>query len=67
MKDEEKSKEQLLNELIDLRRTFVAGTNGNRLKEEYNKAKENEEKYYNLFQNSNDAIFIQETPVAVWL
>jgi PAS domain S-box-containing protein len=60
MKDEEKSKEQLLNELIDLRRTFVAGTNGNRLKEEYNKAKENEEKYYNLFQNSNDAIFIQD-------
>lgn len=59
MKDEEKSKEQLLKELIDLRRTFVAGTNGNYLKNEYNKAKENEDKYYNLFQNSNDAIFIQ--------
>ena len=58
MKDEEKSKEQLLKELIDLRRTFVAGTSGNHLKE-YNKAKENEEKYYSLFQNSNDAIFIQ--------
>ena len=60
MKDEEKSKEQLLEELIDLRRSFVAGTNGNHLKEEYNKTKENEEKYYNLFQNSNDAIFIQD-------
>jgi len=60
MKDEEKSKEQLLEELIDLRRTFVAGTNGNHLKEEYNKVKDTEEKYYRLFQNSNDAIFIQD-------
>ncbi len=60
MKDEEKSKEQLLKELIDLRRNVVASNNGNHLKQEYNNAKENEQKYYNLFQNSNDAIFIQD-------
>ncbi|MDH4212120.1 MAG: PAS domain S-box protein [candidate division WOR-3 bacterium] len=60
MKDEEKSKEQLLKELLDLRRTVVASNNGSHLKEEYNKTKENEQKYYNLFQNSNDAIFIQD-------
>jgi PAS domain S-box-containing protein len=60
MKDEEKTKEQLLKELLDLRRTVVASNNGSHLKEEYNKTKENEQKYYNLFQNSNDAIFIQD-------
>jgi len=60
MKDEEKSKEQLLKELIDLRRTSVTYNNGGQFKEEYSRAKENEQKYYNLFQNSNDAIFIQD-------
>ena len=58
MKDEDKSKEQLLKELIDLRRTVVADNTGGQLKEDYSKA--NEQKYYNLFQSANDAIFIQD-------
>ncbi len=60
MRDEEKSKEQLLKELIDLRRTVVTNDTEHRLREEYSKVKENEQKYYNLFQSSNDAIFIQD-------
>lgn len=60
MKDEEKSKEQLLKELIDLRRTVVADSADDQPKREHSNAKENEQKYYNLFQSANDAIFIQD-------
>ena len=60
MRDEDKSKEQLLNELIELRKQFVASNIEKRLREEFKKAKENEEKYYGVFQNSNDAIFIHD-------
>ncbi len=60
MKDEDKSKEQLLNEMIELRKQFVANNIEQRLREEFKKAKENEEKYRGIFQNSNDAIFIHD-------
>jgi PAS domain S-box-containing protein len=60
MKDEDKSREQLLNELVELRKQFVANNSDRRLREEYKKAKENEEKYRGIFQNSNEAIFIHD-------
>ena len=58
MRDEDKTREQLLKELIELRRQIVAHSIEGRLREEYKKIKESEEKYRGLFQNSNDAIFI---------
>jgi PAS domain S-box-containing protein len=60
MKDEEKTKEQPLNELAELRRRGAADGNGSRLIEELRKAKEGEEKFRTLFHNSNDAIFIHD-------
>ena len=60
MKDEDKSKEQLLKELGELRKQIVANNIEQRLLEEFKRTKESEEKYRNLFQNSNDAIFIHD-------
>ncbi|UCF70649.1 MAG: PAS domain S-box protein [candidate division WOR-3 bacterium] len=50
MKDEEKSKEQLLKELAELRR----------LDDDLKKLRQSEEKFRSFFQNSNDAIFIHD-------
>ena len=58
MRDEDKTREQLLKELIELRRQIVANSIEGRLREEYKKIKDSEEKYRSLFENSNDAIFI---------
>ncbi|MGB7055537.1 MAG: PAS domain S-box protein, partial [bacterium] len=60
MKDEEKSREQLLKELIELRKQIVANNIEHRLREEFKKAKESEETYRGIFQNSNDAIFFHD-------
>jgi PAS domain S-box-containing protein len=60
MKDEDKSKEQLLNELVELRKQIVADNIEHRLLEEFRRTKASEEKYRSLFQNSNDAIFIHD-------
>jgi PAS domain S-box-containing protein len=60
MRDEDKSKEQLLKELTELRKQIVADNIEHRLREEFKKAKENEEKYRGIFQNSNDAIFFHD-------
>jgi PAS domain S-box-containing protein len=60
MRDEDKSKEQLLNELIDLRKQFAANDTEHRLREELRRLKETEDKYRGVFENSNDAIFIHD-------
>jgi PAS domain S-box-containing protein len=60
MKDEEKSKEQLLNELAELRRQVTADVSGHQPIEEHGNIKDSEEKFRNLFENSNDAIFIHD-------
>jgi PAS domain S-box-containing protein len=60
MRDEEKSKEQLLNELIDLRKQFAENDTEHRLREELRKSKETEDKYRGVFENSNEAIFIHD-------
>ncbi len=60
MRDEDKSREQLLKELIELRKNIVANSIQNRLKEEYRKVKESEERYHNLFHDSNDAILVHD-------
>jgi len=60
MKDQDKSKEQLLNELVELRKQIVADNIEHRLLEEFRRTKASEEKYRSLFQNSNDAIFIHD-------
>ncbi len=60
MRDEDKSKEQLLKELTELRRQIVADNIEHRLREEFKKTKENAEKYRGIFQHANDAIFLHE-------
>ena len=58
MRDEDKTREQLLKELIELRTRVVANSVAGRSSEEYKKIKDSEDKYRSLFQKSNDAIFI---------
>jgi PAS domain S-box-containing protein len=60
MRDGEKSREQLLKELIELRKQIVADNIEHRLREEFKKAKDSEEKYRGMFQSSNDAIFFHD-------
>jgi len=60
MKDEDKSKEQLLSELVELRKLIVADNIEHRLLEEFKRIRISEEKYRSLFQDSNDAIFIHD-------
>ena len=60
MRDEEKSKEQLTKELTELRKQIVANNIEHRLREEFKKAKENADKYREIFQNSNDAMFFHD-------
>jgi len=49
-----------LKELAELRRQVAADSSGHGLMEEHRNIKESEEKFRNLFQNSNDAIFIHD-------
>ena len=60
MMDEDKSREQLLKELAELRRQIVTDNIEHRLREEFKRSKENEEKYRGIFQHANDAIFVHE-------
>ena len=57
MRDEDKSREQLIKELTELRRQIVADNIDTRLLEEYKKTKQSEDKYRSMFQHSSDAIF----------
>jgi len=60
MKDEQKSREELLKELIELRRAVVTNDSEQRLREEYSRVKQNEQKYRDCFENSSEAIFIHD-------
>jgi PAS domain S-box-containing protein len=57
MRDEDKSKEQLIKEMTEMRRHTVTDNIESRLLEEYKKTKESEEKYRGMFLHANDAMF----------
>ncbi|MBE0432141.1 PAS domain S-box protein [candidate division WOR-3 bacterium] len=56
--DQRKSETELLKELIEARRPNVDENAARRLEEEHTRLKASEEKFRNLFQHSNEAIFI---------
>lgn len=60
MKDQDKSKEELLRELIELRKNTTAHNYETQFKDDYAKLKESEEKYHNLFHDSNDATLVHD-------
>jgi PAS domain S-box-containing protein len=60
MKNEDRPRDQLLKESVELRRQTAAENIEGRLREEHTKNRESEEKYRGLFQNSNDAIFVHD-------
>ena len=61
MRDEDKSKEQLLNELIELRQQHAQMRNiDNNLRQVNNSLSESEEGYHSIFENSIDAILLTE-------
>ena len=61
MRDEEKSKEQLINELVELRQPHAQmQIIENNLSQIKNSLQESEEQYYTIFKNSIDAILLTE-------